>query len=285
MLQHLLNAHTVVIVLEGERLSVAGHLLELSADCPLIRPTAIVQRIANCAVGDGSAVVRRQLILPIAVTVSIRNRLNSRAQRTDGIGVAYLVGDVSATIIIVNPRRILMRIVDTNQLSQCIVGVDSSQVATLFGDNVAAGIVGILERNAVLGNLLHERRSAVRAVCAVDILISTGQLARCAAAFCSSGGNSAEIVIGVVHLLRAAIILNARLAIIAVIGIIRGVRFAAYLLRKLFQIAEFIIFQQRSVENFSACGFFQLRLARTIRKVVVRSRNSAEVIPLLVWQA
>ena len=30
VLEHLLNAHTVVVVLEGERLSVAGHFLELA---------------------------------------------------------------------------------------------------------------------------------------------------------------------------------------------------------------------------------------------------------------
>ena len=47
MLQHLLNAHTVVVVLEGERLSLVGHFLQLSADCPLVRPTTIIQRIAD----------------------------------------------------------------------------------------------------------------------------------------------------------------------------------------------------------------------------------------------
>ena len=116
VLQHLLDTHTVVVVLEGERLPFAGHLLELSADCPFIRPTAIVQRVADCIVGNGGAVVRRQLILPIRIAVSIRNRLNSRADSAGGIGVAYLAGDVSAVIVVVNPSGILMRIIYSNRL-------------------------------------------------------------------------------------------------------------------------------------------------------------------------
>ena len=47
VLEHLLNAHTVVVVFEGERLSVSGHLLELSSDCPFVRPATIIQRIAD----------------------------------------------------------------------------------------------------------------------------------------------------------------------------------------------------------------------------------------------
>ena len=47
VLQHLLDAHTVVVVLEGERLPFAGHLLQLTTDCPFVRPDAIIQRIAD----------------------------------------------------------------------------------------------------------------------------------------------------------------------------------------------------------------------------------------------
>ena len=47
MLQHLLNTHTVVVVLEGEGLSFAGHFLELATNRPFIRPTTIIQRIAD----------------------------------------------------------------------------------------------------------------------------------------------------------------------------------------------------------------------------------------------
>ena len=63
-------------------------------------------------------------------------------------------------------------------------------------------------------------------------------------------------------------------------------RFVAGFLGELFEIAEFVVFQQRSVENFAGRDFLQLGLARTIGLVVVRARNSAEVIvldlPLLV---
>ena len=121
VLQHLLDAHTVVVVLEGERLSFAGHLLKLATDCPFIRPATIIQRIADCVIRDRSTIVRGQFVLPVRITVSIRNRLNSRADSTGGIGVAYLAGDVSATIVVIDPRRVLMRVVHSDELSKRIV--------------------------------------------------------------------------------------------------------------------------------------------------------------------
>lgn len=47
VLQHLLNTHAIVVILEGERLPFAGHLLELATNRPFIRPTAIIQWIAD----------------------------------------------------------------------------------------------------------------------------------------------------------------------------------------------------------------------------------------------
>ena len=47
VLEYLLDTHTVVVVLEGERLPFAGHLLQLTTDCPFVRPDAIIQRIAD----------------------------------------------------------------------------------------------------------------------------------------------------------------------------------------------------------------------------------------------
>ena len=123
VLEYFLNTHTIVVVLERQRLSVAGHFPKLSADRLFVSPAAIVERIADCVVGDRSAIVSSQLILPIRVAVSMRNRLNRSAQRTGGIGVAYLTQNVTTAIVIVNPRRILMRIIHSDQLSQRLVGV------------------------------------------------------------------------------------------------------------------------------------------------------------------
>ena len=99
VLQHLLDTHTVVIVLEGERLPFAGHLLELSADCPLVRPTTIVQRVADCVVRDRSAIVRSQFVFSAAVAIGVRNRLNRGTQRTSGASVLRLAGDAAAVVV------------------------------------------------------------------------------------------------------------------------------------------------------------------------------------------
>ena len=78
VLMYFLNAHTVVVVLEGEGLSVAGHLLELSADCPFVSPAAIVQRIADCVVGNSGSVIRRQSVLPIIDNGRLSEKLRKR---------------------------------------------------------------------------------------------------------------------------------------------------------------------------------------------------------------
>lgn len=150
MLQHLLDAHTIVVVLEGERLSVSGHLLQLSANRPFVSPATIIQRIADCIIRNRGTIVRSQLILPIRIAVSIRNGFQRRADRAGGIRILHLAQDIPAAIIVVNPRRILMRIIHTDELSQRIISVGSSQITSLFRDDVASIVVGILERDAVL---------------------------------------------------------------------------------------------------------------------------------------
>ena len=155
-----------------------------------------------------------------------------------------------------------MRVIYSDQLSQRVVDVGRGQVPALLGDDVAASVVGILERDAIMGDLLHERGSAVRAVCAVDIGVGAGQLACRIAAFGGSGGDSAEIVVGVGDLLGCAVVLDFGYSVVAVVGIFRGVDFVAGFLGELFEVAEFVILQQRSVENFAGGGFLQLGMAR-----------------------
>ena len=152
MLQHLLDSHTVVIVLEVQRPVLSNHLLQLAACRPGECPCTVVQRIANGVVGNGGTVVRGQLVLPIRITIGVRNRLNRSAQRTGSVSILRLAQDVAAAIVAVDPGSVLMRIIYADQLSQCIIGIGRSQITTLFRDDVAAGIVGILERNAILGD-------------------------------------------------------------------------------------------------------------------------------------
>ena len=280
VLEYLLDTHTVVVALEGEGLSFAGHFLELSAGCPFVRPTTIVERIADYIVRNSSAVVRRQLIFPIRITIGVRNGLNRSTKCSGSVGVFHLASDVAATIVVIDPRRILMRIVHSDQLPKRIVGIGRGQISALLGDDVAATVVGVLEGNTVLGNLLHQRRSAVRTIRVVDILISAGQLACRIAAFGGSGRDSAEVVVGIGDLLGCAVVLDFGYSVIAVVGVLRGMDFVAGFLGELFEVAEFVVLQQRPVEHLAGGGFLQLGLARAIGLVVVRARNSAEVIVL-----
>ena len=280
VLQHFPDAHTVVVVLERQRLSVSGHLLELSSDCPFVRPASIIERIADCIIGNGSTVVSGQLVLPIRIAVGIRNAFQRRADRTGSVSILHFAQDVAATIIVVHPGRIFMRIVHANQLPQRIVGIGRSQIAALFRDDIAAGIVGVLERNPILGNLLYQRSSAVRAICAVDILISAGQLACRIAAFCRSAGDSAEIVVSIGNFLGCAVVLDFGYSVVAIVGVFRCVDFVAGLLGELFEIAEFVVFQQRSVENFAVCVSVKKR-----KRVSLDDRMRCEIpraAPLLV---
>lgn len=81
---HLLGTQPVVVVLELHGHSGPAHLAELPASAPGVAPGAVAQRVTNGIVSNGLAVVRRQLVLPVAVTVGVRNRLQRRAQRAGG---------------------------------------------------------------------------------------------------------------------------------------------------------------------------------------------------------
>ena len=173
-----------------------------------------------------------------------------------------------------------MRIVHSNQLSKRIVCVGRGQIAALLGDDIAAIVVGVLEGNAILGNLLYQQSRAVRAVCTVDISIGAGQLACRIAALCRSGGDSAEVVVSVGDLLGSAVVLDFRYSVVAVVGVFRGVDFVAGFFGELFEIAEFVILQQRSVENFAVCVSVKKR-----KRVSLDDRMRCEIpraAPLLV---
>ena len=133
------------------------------------------------------------------------------AARTDvmehfGVGILRLASDVTAAIVAVDPGSVLMGIVHADQLAQRVIGVGGGQVSALLGDNVSAGIVLVLEGNAVLGDLLHQRRGAVRAEAAVDVGIAAGQLPCRCAAFRGSGCDATQLIVAVGYLLSIAVI-------------------------------------------------------------------------------
>ena len=99
MLQYLLDSHTVVIVLEVQRPIFSNHLLQLAACRPGERPRAVVQRILDCVIGNGSASVRSQFVFSAAVAIGVRNSLNRGTQRTSGVSILRLAGDAAAVVV------------------------------------------------------------------------------------------------------------------------------------------------------------------------------------------
>ena len=63
----LLHAHAIVVILERYARAFRTYLLELAARFPSVVPRSVVQRIADCVVGDRLTVVAGQLVLPVAM--------------------------------------------------------------------------------------------------------------------------------------------------------------------------------------------------------------------------
>ena len=87
MLIFVFSANPVGIVDVPDGNGAVGHGGKLSAMPPCIRPRSVIQRIANAVVGDGLAVIGRQLIAPVAVAVGVGDGVGGSAQRTGGIGI------------------------------------------------------------------------------------------------------------------------------------------------------------------------------------------------------
>ena len=87
---NLLRAQTVVVVLELDRRTVLAHLAQLSASASGVAPDTIIQRIADSVIGDALTVVRSQFILPVGITIAIRNGFQCSADSSRGIGILHL---------------------------------------------------------------------------------------------------------------------------------------------------------------------------------------------------
>lgn len=136
-----------------------------------------------------------------------------------------------------------MRIVHTDQLTQGIVGIRRGQRAALLGDDIAAGIVGVLKRNLCLGDGSHQGGGAVRAVTARRIAIGAGQLASGHAALRRPGLDTAQLVVNIAYLVRAAIISDGGRAVVFVVGICGLVRLTGNFLGEQIQIVQLAVLQ------------------------------------------
>ena len=226
-LHHLLRAQAVVVVLECQRRALRAHALQLAARLPFIRPRAIVQRIAHSVVNNRDAVISSQLVLPVRVAVGIRNRLQSFTQFIrNSICILRLVQDIAAPVVAVNPRRILMRFVDTNKLTKCVVDIRGSQAVAGFTGNIPAIIIRIGEVHGILTlalrNATHKGSRCIlainnraRGVCILR-RISARSIGH------SSAGNTVQLVIDIIHLRSiTAVITYLHHTVISIIGVLR----------------------------------------------------------------
>ena len=254
------------------RITLYNHLLQPASGFPFVLTFSIIQRIANRIVSNCLPIVCRQLVLPVGIRILIRNILNDFAQFAFSIRILHLAENISAAVVIIDPRRILIWIVYSNQLSQCVISVSRGQFAALFGDDVAAIVVSVFEIHSVLGDFLHQIRACARAVMifiAREVFILRFHRSDLAAR------QPAEGIIGVFE--RFAVEFNALRAAVRVVCERRFMRAVRRLFTEGLQAAAAIVFQRRAVNQRVRLRVAQRRLARAIGLVVVRARNSAKV--------
>ena len=119
----LLDAQALGVVNEGGGGAGLAHLLELASVLPGVGPGAVAQRIANVVVSNRCTVILGKLVLPVAVSISIGNRLLDRAHRAGGVSVTLLGQDVAAPVVSIHPGSArgaaggVVLVVDPGQLS------------------------------------------------------------------------------------------------------------------------------------------------------------------------
>ena len=279
-LHHLLRAQAVVVVLECQRRALRAHALQLAARLPFIRPRAIVQRIAHSVVNNRDAVISSQLVLPVRVAVGIRNRLQSFTQFIrNSICILRLVQDIAAPVVAVNPRRILMRVIDTDKLTKCVINVSGGKTISRLTGDVATIIIGIGEVHGILTitlrNAAYQRGRCILAVgsCARSVCILRRISARSIGH--SSACNTVQLIVYVVHLRGiTAVVAHLRHSVISIIGILRlETLVSSRFVERLYAIL-LVVFNQSSILQISLAitlfGFI-----RTISLVVTGTDSAA----------
>lgn len=196
-----LHPQAILVVGEADRFAALAHALQLTSLGPGISPGTVTYRIANGIVGDGCTIVRRQLVLPVGIAVGEAVRPDRRTDRTGGVGIGGLTQDVAAQIIGIQPSRAIatlcgvIGIIRADQLAQQIVGIADRLDAIADAGDVARIVIGVGQRGTGLGNGLHQRRGAARAVAASQIAVSRGNAG--AARIDSTTGDTAQTVIDI----------------------------------------------------------------------------------------
>ena len=196
-----LHPQAILVVGEADRFAALAHALQLAPLSPGIGPSAITQRIANGVVGDCRTIDGRQLVLPVRIAIAVAVGFHRRANSARCIRISGLAQDVAAQIIGIHPSRAIaacrgvIGIVGSDQLAQQIVGIADRLDAIADAGDVARIVIGIGQHGTGLGNGLHQRRGAARAVAASQIAVSRGNAG--AARIDSTTGDTAQTVIDI----------------------------------------------------------------------------------------
>lgn len=196
-----LHPQAILVVGEADRFAALAHALQLTSLGPGISPGTVTYRIANGIVGDGCTIVRRQLVLPVRIAIAVAVGFHRRANSARCIRISGLAQDVAAQIIGIHPSRAIaacrgvIGIVGSDQLAQQIVGIADRLDAIADAGDVARIVIGIGQHGTGLGNGLHQRRGAARAVAASQIAVSRGNAG--AARIDSTTGDTAQTVIDI----------------------------------------------------------------------------------------
>ena len=121
----------------------AGHLLQLAAVLPTVAPCAVVGQVTDGIGGQCLSVVAGEQILPRAITVTIGDGVQCRAQRAGGVGILRLAEDVAAVVVGVDPRLARRLIVLAGQLVEAVVDVAGGVGAVGDGGDVPTTVVGV----------------------------------------------------------------------------------------------------------------------------------------------
>ena len=130
----------VGVVGVGNAGSIFFHAHKLPPVLPCISPCAVCERIANGVVGDGSAVVSRQQILPLAVAVGVGTKCLVAFVT---MIVVYIPSccEISSAVIAICVEISCLEILDTLQPAEVVVGVNVLIAVVEVRGDVASPVV------------------------------------------------------------------------------------------------------------------------------------------------
>ena len=119
----LFRSQSVAIILILDARPALAHPSQFSPASPRIRPYPVVQRVPYPVSRDRPPIVARQLVVPLVIVISIRNRLLRCPQRSRRIRIFALLPDISSCVVLPRPALPQSFVVLPRQLPRLVVAV------------------------------------------------------------------------------------------------------------------------------------------------------------------